>query len=65
MIVYNKKELKNTILSDEARSLKEVGFIDSKQDERISKKLITLKGHNNLLIRLAFFYPRSYFIFLY
>jgi uncharacterized membrane protein YgcG len=55
MIVYNKKELKNTILSEEARSLKEAGFIDSKQYERISKELITLKGHNNLLIRLAFF----------
>jgi hypothetical protein len=58
MIVYNKRELKNSI--EEALSLKEADFIDSRQYEQISKELITLKGHN-LLIRLAF-HPRFYFI---
>jgi hypothetical protein len=62
MIVYNKKELKNSILVEEALSLKEADFIDSRQYEQISKELITLKGHSNLLIRLAF-HPRFYFIF--
>jgi hypothetical protein len=42
MIVYN-KGLKNSILVEEALSLKEADFIDSRQYEQISKELITLK----------------------
>jgi hypothetical protein len=37
MIVYNKRELKNSILVEEALSLKEADFIDSRQYEQIPK----------------------------
>jgi hypothetical protein len=60
MIVYNKRELYNAVLAEEAQSLKEADFIDSKQYEEISKELITLKSHQNLLIRLAFFILGSF-----
>jgi hypothetical protein len=55
MIVYDKVELKNLTLVEEAHSLKEASFIDSEQYKEISKQLTIPKSSNNLLIRLAFF----------
>lgn len=55
MIVYNKEELENVTLLDQAQSLEKAGFMNKKQYDEISKELIIPKRHNNLLIRGAFF----------
>ena len=55
MIAYNKTLLDNTLLVDEALSLKKSGFIDSAQYKNIAKELPTLKRHKNIAIRLGFF----------
>lgn len=55
MIVYDKGELENLTLVEEAHSLKEGGFIDSNQYDAIKKELVIPKSYNNLLIRAAFF----------
>lgn len=60
MIVYDKVELENLTLVEEAHSLKEASFIDSEQYKVISKQLTIPKGSNNLLIRLAFFILGSF-----
>jgi len=60
MIVYDKGELENLILLEEAHSLKVGGFIDNEQYNAISRQLVTPKNSNNLLIRLAFFILGSF-----
>jgi uncharacterized membrane protein YgcG len=55
MIVYDKRELENLTLVEEAHSLKNAGFIDGQQYKGITKQLQIPKSNNNLLIRLAFF----------
>lgn len=60
MIVYDKVELENLTLVEEARSLKEASFIDSEQYKGISKQLTIPKSSNSLLIRLAFFVLGSF-----
>lgn len=60
MIVYDKVELENLALAEEAHSLKIAGFIDNQQYTTITKKLVTLKSHKNLLIRFAFFMLGSF-----
>ncbi|WP_339920028.1 hypothetical protein [uncultured Flavobacterium sp.] len=60
MIVYDKVELENLTLVEEAHSLKEASFIDSEQYKGISKQLTIPKSSNNLLIRLAFFVLGSF-----
>lgn len=60
MIVYNKTLLDNTLLVDEASSLKESGFIDPAQYQTIIGELSTLKRHKNILIRLGFFLLGSF-----
>ncbi|MEZ7499524.1 hypothetical protein QO200_12335 [Flavobacterium sp. Arc3] len=55
MIVYDKVELENLALVEEAHSLKEAGFVDSNQYDAIKKELVIPKSYNNLLIRAAFF----------
>lgn len=60
MIVYDKVELENLTLVEEARSLKEASFIDSEQYKGISKQLTIPKSSNNLLVRLAFFVLGSF-----
>lgn len=60
MIAYNKIELDNTLLVDEALSLKKSGFIGSAQYKTIIGELSTLKRHKNVLIRLGFFLLGSF-----
>jgi len=60
MIVYDKVELENLTLVEEAHSLKEASFIDSEQYKGISRQLTIPKSSNNLLIRLAFFILGSF-----
>lgn len=60
MIAYNKTLLDNTLLVDEASSLKKSGFIDSAQFQTIIGDLPSLKRHKNILIRLGFFLLGSF-----
>jgi hypothetical protein len=60
MIAYNKTVLDNTLLVDEASTLKNSGFIDPIQYKTIIDQLPTLKRHKNILIRLAFFLLGSF-----
>jgi hypothetical protein len=60
MIAYNKTLLDNTLLADEASSLKNSGFITSAQYKTILVELPTLKSHKNGLIRLGFFLLGSF-----
>lgn len=60
MIAYNKTLLDNTLLVDDASSLKKSGFIDSAQFQTIIGDLPSLKRHKNILIRLGFFLLGSF-----
>lgn len=60
MLVYNKTLLDNTLLADEANSLKKSGFIDSGQYKNIDNKLPTLKIQKNRSIRQGFFLLGSF-----
>lgn len=55
MIQYDKTELENVSLVEEAHSLKNAGFVGKEQYKLITKELTTLKSHNNILIRAGFF----------
>lgn len=55
MIVYDKTELQNAALLNEAKSLQKAGFIAKEQYESIAKGLVVLKTHDNLLLRILFF----------
>ena len=55
MIVYDKTALQNSELLNYAQSLQKAGFIDLVQYKTITKALITLKTHENLLVRALFF----------
>lgn len=55
MIVYEKTELQNAALLNEAQSLQKAGFIAKEQYESITKGLVVLKTHDNLLLRILFF----------
>jgi len=55
MLVYDKTLLDNTLLADEANSLKKSGFIDSGQYTYIENKLPSLKRQKNKSIRQGFF----------
>lgn len=55
MIVYDRTALQNSELLNEAKSLQKAGFIDLVQYKTITKALITLKTHENLLVRALFF----------
>lgn len=55
MIAYDKTELENVTLVEEAQSLETAGFIDKQQYGFITKELTTLKSQSNILIRAGFF----------
>lgn len=55
MIVYDKTELENVFLVEQAYFLESAGFISKEQSDLITKKLTTLKSQNNILIRAGFF----------
>lgn len=55
MIVYDKIALQNSELLNEAQSLQKAGFIDLLQYNTNTKALVTLKTHDNLLVRALFF----------
>ncbi len=55
MIAYDKNLLDNSILLDEAKDLKNAGFISKEQFENIHSQLSHLKTNKNLLVRLGFF----------
>ena len=54
MIVYNKSDLENYILNQEAKSLQKMKFISKEKQLQISKILETLKTSDNWFIRLGF-----------
>jgi hypothetical protein len=60
MIVFDKNKLENSVLIDEADSLKSAGFIGKEQLDFIKKELPTLNGHKNILIRIGFFLLGSF-----
>lgn len=59
MTAYDKIELENNLLVDEANTIKQAGFITKDQLLNI-KKLAVLKEHKNLLVRFGFFLLGSF-----
>lgn len=55
MIVYDKTDLDNTFILNEAQNLKNSGFITNEQLIIIKKDVKRLKTNTNLLIRFGFF----------
>lgn len=55
MIAFNKELLENTVLVNEAKNLKNSGFISKSQLDLVAAKLPTLKSHQNILVRIGFF----------
>ena len=60
MIQYDKTELENIFLVEEAHSLKNAGFINKEQYSLILQDLSILKNHKNILIRIGFFLLGSF-----
>lgn len=55
MIAYNKTQLENTFLVEEAIGLKDSGFIGKTDLERVNAELVGLKTSRNLFVRIGFF----------
>lgn len=55
MIAYNKTQLENTFLVEESIGLKDSGFIEKTDLERINAELVGLKTSRNLFVRIGFF----------
>ncbi|MCC9020284.1 hypothetical protein [Flavobacterium lipolyticum] len=55
MTAYDKEELDDLTLIEEAASLYSAGFIDKNQKDRIKSELTAFKMQNNILVRLGFF----------
>ncbi|MBZ4040775.1 hypothetical protein [Flavobacterium hibisci] len=60
MIVFDKNKLENSVLIEEADSLKNGGFIGKEQLDFIKKELPTLNSHKNILVRIGFFLLGSF-----
>ncbi|GGF21886.1 hypothetical protein [Flavobacterium limi] len=60
MIVFDKNKLENSVLIEEADSLKNAGFIGKEQLDFIKKELPTLNSHKNILVRIGFFLLGSF-----
>ncbi|MGO4819128.1 hypothetical protein [Flavobacterium sp. W22_SRS_FP1] len=60
MIVYDKTELENVTLEEEALSLKAAGFINKDQYNLISNELTVPKSQKNIFIRAGFFLLGSF-----
>ncbi len=56
MIVFDKLLLENTFLLEEAKKLYEQRFISKTQLQDIKQQLPALKTHNNVLIRIGFYF---------
>lgn len=54
MIVYNKSDLENNLISEEAKFLLDAKFISKEKQKNISKQLDVLKTSDNWFIRLGF-----------
>lgn len=60
MIVFDKIKLENSVLIEEADSLKNAGFIGKEQLDFIKKELPELNSHKNILVRIGFFLLGSF-----
>lgn len=60
MIVFDKNRLENSVLLEEADSLKSAGFIAKEQVNIIKKELPVLNSHKNILVRIGFFLLGSF-----
>lgn len=60
MIVFNRNKLQNSVLTEEADSLKSAGFIGKEQLDFIKKELPVLNSHKNILVRIGFFLLGSF-----
>ncbi|PXY46944.1 hypothetical protein [Flavobacterium hydrophilum] len=60
MIVFDKIKLENSVLIEEADSLKNAGFISKEQLDFIKKELPGLNSHKNILVRIGFFLLGSF-----
>ncbi|WP_264529875.1 hypothetical protein [Flavobacterium sp. N502540] len=60
MTAYDKEELDDLTLIEEAASLYSAGFIDKNQKDRIKRELTAFKMQNNILVRLGFFLLGSF-----
>ncbi|OHT43539.1 hypothetical protein [Flavobacterium tructae] len=60
MTAYDKEELDDLILIEEAASLYSAGFIDKNQKDRIKSELTAFRMQNNILVRLGFFLLGSF-----
>lgn len=60
MIVFDRRKLENSVLTEEADSLKNAGFISKEQLDFIKKELSVLNSHKNILVRIGFFLLGSF-----
>ncbi|BFM44703.1 hypothetical protein CFS9_33440 [Flavobacterium sp. CFS9] len=60
MTAYDKEELDDLTLIEEAASLYAAGFIDKNQKDRIKRELGVFRIQNNILVRLGFFLLGSF-----
>ncbi|PWB19070.1 hypothetical protein [Flavobacterium sp. HTF] len=60
MIVFDRNKLENSVLAEEADSLKNAGFIGKEQLDIIKKQLPVLNSHKNILVRIGFFLLGSF-----
>lgn len=60
MIVFDRNKLQNSVLTEEADSLKNAGFIGKEQLDFIKKELPVLNSHKNILVRIGFFLLGSF-----
>ena len=62
MQAYNKSELENYFLAEEAKKLYQKKFLSKEQLQNINAQLIQLKSNHNIFFRIGFFFLGSFLI---
>ena len=62
MQAYNKSELENYFLAEEAKKLYQKKFLSKEQLQNISAQLVQLKSNPNIFFRIGFFFLGSFLI---
>jgi len=62
MQAYNKTELENFFLAEEAKKLRQKKFLSKEQLQNINAQLVQLKSNSNIFFRIGFFFLGSFLI---
>ena len=62
MQAYNKTELENYFLAEEAKKLYQKKFLSKEQLQNINAQLVQLKSNPNIFFRIGFFFLGSFLI---